>query len=242
VPDKLVFFPLIIDRWQSAMIALRAECANDKEFLELSGAYFNLLVWMYDTRNVIKDAAHVKRILGLSSIRTSVKVWSKLRPLFRRSCGGFTHKLVSEILNNRGRLKGLRDAKPLQVSPIDPDPDPDKEKDKKNPPAKANGSPILLQTYLANCKKENIKPIPDNDPVFRYAEESKIHPDWIRYCWYEFKDRHFESKKKYKNWKQSFRNCVRGDWYKMWGPDREGGGMILYKAGLMIQDRFKSNA
>lgn len=78
-------------------------------------------------------------------------------------------------------------------------------------------SAVALKTYLANCKTENIKPIPEDDPVFEYAEEAKIPTDFLGLHWREFVDRYRDpDSKRYSNWRLVFRKSVRGNWFRLW--------------------------
>ena len=108
----------------------------------LKGAYIDLLLYLFDSRNPIKDYEHVGRILGIDK-RLARSIWGKLEHKFYQTSiqtsiqksthksiyksGGFAHKLVTEILNNRGRIKELRESASPQYTPLDPDPDPDPE-------------------------------------------------------------------------------------------------------------------
>lgn len=81
-------------------------------------------------------------------------------------------------------------------------------------PAKKNA--IALQTFIDHCKTTNEKVIPENDSVFTYATEVGIPPNFVYLCWREFVDRHKESGKRYKDWRQAFRSYVRGNYYRLW--------------------------
>jgi phage replication O-like protein O len=82
---------------------------------------------------------------------------------------------------------------------------------------------IALRAYLENCKKDGIKPIPEDDPVFKYASDTGIPDDFLRLQWLEFRDRfQAEGAKRYKSWPQAFRNSVRANWYKLWYATADG--------------------
>jgi hypothetical protein len=100
------------------------------ERLTLSGAYIELLVYLYDKRRCIKDSDHVAKILRISP-RTSRKLWGKLEPKFLKLRHGYTHKLVAQILANKGRIKELQDLEACleklyhSCTYIEPEPEPD---------------------------------------------------------------------------------------------------------------------
>lgn len=94
---------------------------------------------------------------------------------------------------------------------------------------------ISLQTFLDNCKTSSEKPIPENDPVFDYAESVGLTLDILRIHWHEFKSRYtLPDAKRYKNWRDVYRKSVRGNWFKIWyiGPD---GSVGLTTVGIQAQ-------
>lgn len=85
---------------------------------------------------------------------------------------------------------------------------------------------IEIDTFIAQCKATNTVAIPPDDPVFEYAREAGVPVDFIRLAWREFVTRYRAAKKKQKGingWRQAFRNCIRGNWYKLWWFNADGG-------------------
>lgn len=80
-------------------------------------------------------------------------------------------------------------------------------------------SPISLNAWLEKIKTENLKAIPDDDPIFSYAEDAGIPNDWLRLCWIEFRTEFSENGKRQKDWRAHFRNFVRKNYYKLWWLD-----------------------
>lgn len=100
------------------------------------------------------------------------------------------------------------------------------------PPAKPGAqSPkpavaVSLPAWLATVKAKGEKPIPDNDPVFDYAEQANIPMDLMRLCWVEFRARYSEpNAKRYKDWRSVYRKAVRGNWLKLWFLTEDGYGL-----------------
>ena len=82
---------------------------------------------------------------------------------------------------------------------------------------------ISLQTFLADRRKAGIKPIPDGDPVFAYAEKVKLPADFLALQWREFKDRYqLPDAKRYKSWPTVFLKSVKGNWFKLWFVGADG--------------------
>lgn len=75
---------------------------------------------------------------------------------------------------------------------------------------------ITLKTYLENCKAENRQAVESNDSIFGYAESIGLPIEFLYLCWEVFKRDFSDPSKKQKDWPAHFRNCVRGNWKKLW--------------------------
>lgn len=75
---------------------------------------------------------------------------------------------------------------------------------------------ITLAQFLENCKASGEKAIPEDDPVMEYAEKVGITNEMLAVAWAEFKAAYLPTSKRYKDWRQAFRNAVRRNWYKLW--------------------------
>lgn len=83
--------------------------------------------------------------------------------------------------------------------------------------AKSRGK--VLRTYLDECKAAGVKPIPDDHYIRQYADGAGITNDMLGLCWVRFVEEHTEGArkaKKYKDWTQTFANCVKDNWFKFW--------------------------
>ena len=71
-------------------------------------------------------------------------------------------------------------------------------------------------------KEVGEKPIPESDPIFRYAAEVGISPEMLAACWSVFKRKQLAPAvttgklKSYADWRATFRNAVRENWYELW--------------------------
>lgn len=93
---------------------------------------------------------------------------------------------------------------------------------------------ISLAAWLNHCKASGELPIPEDDPVFEYAEQAGIPLDMLRLCWIEFRSRYSEpGAKRYKDWRSVYRKAVRGNWLKLWFCNADG--YTLTTAGLQAQ-------
>lgn len=89
------------------------------------------------------------------------------------------------------------------------------------PARRANA--VSLKTFLAERKAKGEKAIPDDDPVFAYAEQVGIPLEFLNLQWREFRERYTEKgSKRYIDWRRHFRNSVRGNWFHLWFLKADG--------------------
>lgn len=76
---------------------------------------------------------------------------------------------------------------------------------------------ITLKQFLEACKASGEQTIPENDPVFEYADTIGLDREMVAVCWHEFKNAFVrDDSKRQKDWRAHFRNAVRRNWYKLW--------------------------
>lgn len=110
---------------------------------------------------------------------------------------------------------------------------------KKNTP-----STVTINQFLESCKQKNEQQIRPTDAVISYSKDAGIPMDYVRLCWHEFVERHQTptkgaALKRYKNWRQAFNNCVRGNWYKLWYIDNATGEYCLTTTGKQAEKKHK---
>lgn len=93
-----------------------------------------------------------------------------------------------------------------------------REEEKKEKP-RAGARP--LSAYIEECKAKGEKPIPDDDPIFDYAEKVGLPFEYLSLAWGWFKDQMAGKRKT--DWRAHFRNAVKGNWPKYWYPTDDGG-------------------
>jgi len=88
---------------------------------------------------------------------------------------------------------------------------------------KASKQLTSLPDWLAQVAAAGEKAIPDDDPVRSYVAQAGIPGDFLVLAWVEFKARYSEpDAKRYRDWRQVFRNAVRGNWLKLWFVNQDG--------------------
>lgn len=116
-----------------------------------------------------------------------------------------------------------------------------KDKPTKDNQKKGPREEITFKKWLDDCKAAGATPIPEDDPIFEYADGVGISLDFIRYAWVEFKRKYSspESKgKRYKLWARHFGNAVRENWYGIW-YERDG-QFLLTTRGKQIEIELKA--
>jgi hypothetical protein len=99
-----------------------------------------------------------------------------------------------------------------------------KQKPKKPPRAPRGGAPLRsLREWLEHVKAADEKAVPDDDPIFEYADSIGLPHEFLRLAWREFVAKHsVPTAGRQKDWRAHFRNSVRGNWAKLWWVDESG--------------------
>ncbi len=82
---------------------------------------------------------------------------------------------------------------------------------------------IALKTWLAEVKAKGEYAIPEDDPVLTWARGAGIPDEFVSLAWAVFKARLLPTSKKYRDWRATFHNYVRGNYLKLWFVDGDGG-------------------
>lgn len=92
-----------------------------------------------------------------------------------------------------------------------------------SPRARKKSKALPLGDWLAQCTASGEKAIGDDDAVRSYAAQAGIPDDFLLLAWAEFRHRYTQpDAKTYTDWRQVFRNAVRGNWLKLWFLDDYG--------------------
>lgn len=95
---------------------------------------------------------------------------------------------------------------------------------------------ISFDTFLAQCKAKGEKAISDYKPIMDFTQKIGLPMDFTVLCWEEFKRRHSKGGlaegKRYADWRRAFRNCLEGNWYRLWYFDQGSGKYVLTSNGV----------
>lgn len=84
---------------------------------------------------------------------------------------------------------------------------------------------VPLITYLALCKAEGKKPIPDDHPIRAYCADAGITGEMVQVSWLVFRDKYLtgeHARKGYKDWPGHFANNIKNRWQNLWFVNAEG--------------------
>jgi hypothetical protein len=84
----------------------------------------------------------------------------------------------------------------------------------------ARSSAMGLQAWIDSL--DGTDAIPEDDPIFAYAETAKIPVKYLELSWRCFCDDQMARGKKQKDWRAHYRNAVKRNWYKIWWFDTHG--------------------
>lgn len=83
---------------------------------------------------------------------------------------------------------------------------------------------VVLKAWAAATKAKGETLIPEDDPVFGYADKVGIPRDFLDLAWPAFRHRYTvqHPEKRYVDWRRVFRNCIEGNWLKLWYVGQDG--------------------
>ena len=216
-------------------IKLYRDILDDIEWHELSGddAKTLVMLWLIASEN----SGELPDIKALAfRLRTSTKA---AESQLNRLCNWLISTRYQDDINlsqEKTATELNSSATDIETPLRDRDRDRDREENTPIPPKGAESAKvsekqktpaITLMTWLEAIKASAEKPIPENDPVFAYAEQVGIPPDHLRLCWREFRERYSQpGAKRYRDWRGVFRKAVRGNWFKLWWVDADGQYML----------------
>lgn len=140
---------------------------------------------------------------------------------------------VSRTVMNHQESRLGSDAGPETESPTVPD----ASANAGNAKRKRQGAKLTIQGWIRQLDEDD-QAIPDTDEVWAYAEQIGLPREFITLAWREFLRSSRESGKQQKNWRQTFRNYVRGNWLKLWWRDTSSGTWSLSTAGQQARAYF----
>jgi hypothetical protein len=101
---------------------------------------------------------------------------------------------------------------------------------------RSNKEGIFFIEFERRCEARNEDPIPADDAVFAYAQRINLPREFVALAWREFERQYRDSGKRYTDWRRTFSNAVRGDWFKLWHP--RDNGYVLSTRGVQAQREY----
>lgn len=93
---------------------------------------------------------------------------------------------------------------------------------------------VTFADWLATVAAAGEDAIPDTDAVFAYGDKVRLSRQQLGLAWEAMKSRYADDRKtKYKDWRRTFLNAVKGNWFKLWYATDDG--FALTTAGKQKQ-------
>jgi len=131
---------------------------------------------------------------------------------------------IPKLLKRRDNYtKNLQVTKQVADKNVSLEVDKEEEKEEeeiKDTPVSAKRTPVGIDAWRESLGDELA--IPENDPIFDYAEKTGISIDFLELSWKRFVEDMRERGTRKKDWRAHYRNAVRGNWFKLWWFDGEG--------------------
>lgn len=86
------------------------------------------------------------------------------------------------------------------------------EKRKRKPKAPE----ITFAEFATACRAAGEPAVPEDDPIHAWAESAGVTTEMITLCWAKFRGKYTDSDKLYADWRATFRNAVRDNWFRLW--------------------------
>jgi hypothetical protein len=104
--------------------------------------------------------------------------------------------------------------------------------------------PVEIRTWLAQCAAAGEKPVPTGCAALQYAQQAGIPDEFIVLHWREFKTRHAENRKRYRDWRKTLLNSLRGNWYGLWHLNADGSCHLTTKGqqAKRVQEAMSTEA
>lgn len=91
--------------------------------------------------------------------------------------------------------------------------------------------------WIADVRASGEKPIGDYLAVWDYAERIGLPDEFVELAWLKFRDRYSSDAnytgKKYADWRRTFLNAVKDNWFKLWY--RDGDAFLLTTTGQQAE-------
>lgn len=104
------------------------------------------------------------------------------------------------------------------------------------PEPKPKSTAVSITTWIESL--DGADPIPAGDPVFEYADKVGIPQDMLELSWLCFVRAHKANGKRQKDWRATYRNAVRGNWYRIWYLNPATGECTLTGQGAQARAEF----
>ncbi|WP_363800964.1 hypothetical protein ABU614_21990 [Lysobacter firmicutimachus] len=106
--------------------------------------------------------------------------------------------------------------------------------------ARTHGSPLLTFQQWTQTLEESEYWFPDDCSAYRFAANAGIPMQFMELAEEAFISKYRGSTKRYRDWRQVFRNAIEGDWLRLWRVDQASGAYVLTTAGIQLDTALRT--
>lgn len=103
--------------------------------------------------------------------------------------------------------------------------------------SKSKREDCTLAAFLATCREQGVKPVPEDHPIRRWAADAGVTDEMLQIAWVAFRERYTDDaqyrSKRYRDWAGHFANSVKDSWFGLWFQAEEGGALQWTSKGLL---------
>ena len=103
--------------------------------------------------------------------------------------------------------------------------------------SKSKREDCTLAAFLATCREQGVKPVPEDHPIRRWAADAGVTDEMLQIAWVAFRERYTDDaqyrSKRYRDWAGHFANSVKDSWFGLWFQAEEGGAPQWTSKGLL---------
>lgn len=104
-------------------------------------------------------------------------------------------------------------------------------------PSKPKREECTLATFLANCRAQGVKPVPEDHAIRHWAQDAGVGDEMLQIAWVAFRERYTDDAqyrgKRYRDWAGHFANSVKDSWFGLWYRAEDGGEVQWTSKGLL---------
>lgn len=213
---------------------------SEKGFATRCETTFWLVIHKHFQHNKVENPNQAKHILALLA---QVPAASSIIPLIIKALhensdafpDGFYQKFLAVFEQSRKGSERVSKQKRESREEIEG------EESSAGEPA-VEGRRVILKTFLADLKAKDELLLKDEDPIYTFAEANGVTDEMLEMVFLAFRERYLPTKKAYIDWRATFRNAVRENWFKLWLIGDNGRVKLTSQGSALMNELRKRKA